>query len=48
MIILILGIIGYFYVWALIRPDHTKQFKKYFNSRLHFVKKCATIKDDQK
>lgn len=48
MIIVLLGVVGYFYVWALVRPDHVKEIKKYFNSCLHFVKKCATIKDDQK
>lgn len=48
MISMIFGVIGYFYVWALVRPDHVKEFKKYFKSRLTFVRKYDTIKDVQK
>jgi len=48
MIAVGLFLVLYIFSWALVRPDHRKEFKNYFNSRLHFAKKCATIKDDQK
>jgi hypothetical protein len=48
MIAVALFLVFYIFSWALVRPDHRKEFKNYLNSRLHFIKKCATIKDVQK